>query len=170
MILLSLAGALIAGMYGVLHDQITFTISSEYFTHFKFYQFQYADFGLPERVLTAEIGFLATWWVGFFGVWFLARRLMPGQSRQRAFKQIVFGFVVMGLAAILSGVLGYAYGLACGPHADYSRWDLMLSRLQIEQPWAFIRVAYIHNASYLGGLAGFFGALFFIRPHRLIHP
>ena len=169
MIALSLAGALVAGLYGILHDQITFTISSEYFTHFKFYQFRYADFGFPERVLTAEIGFLATWWVGFFGVWFLSRRLLPGQPRNRAFKQILVGFVVMGLAAIISGVIGYAYGLAYGPQADYSRWTLMLNRLQIEQPWAFVRVAYIHNASYLGGIVGLAGALLFIRPYRLSH-
>ena len=29
-------GALIAGAYGILHDQITYAISPEYFTQFKF--------------------------------------------------------------------------------------------------------------------------------------
>ena len=66
-------GAVLAGLYGILHDEITYTISPEYFTRLKFYQFDYADFGLPPRVLVAEIGFLATWWVGFFAAWFLAR-------------------------------------------------------------------------------------------------
>ncbi len=167
MIGLSLAGSLVAGVYGILHDQLTYTISPEYFTSFKFYQFDYADFGFSERVLTAEIGFLATWWVGFFCVWFLSRRLLPGQPRAHACKQIAAGFAIMGLASIFFGVIGCLYGLAQGPEADYSRWTVMLTRLRIEQPWAFIRVAYIHNASYLGGILGFFAALFAIRPQRL---
>lgn len=29
----------IAGLYGVLHDQLTYTIAPEYYTKFKFYQF-----------------------------------------------------------------------------------------------------------------------------------
>ena len=49
-------GAVLAGLYGILHDEITYTISPEYFTRLKFYQFDYADFGLPPRVLVAEIG------------------------------------------------------------------------------------------------------------------
>ena len=54
------AGAILAGLYGVVHDQVTYSISPEYFTRLKFTQFHYADFGLPARVFVAEIGFLAT--------------------------------------------------------------------------------------------------------------
>ena len=32
-------GALIAGLYGVVHDQITYSMSPEYFTRLKFFQF-----------------------------------------------------------------------------------------------------------------------------------
>ncbi len=53
-------GALFAGLYGVVHDEITHSISPEYFTRLKFLQFHYADFGFPPRVFVAEIGFLAT--------------------------------------------------------------------------------------------------------------
>jgi len=57
----SLVGAVMASVYGVMHDQFTYSISPEYFTRLKFLQFQYADFGLPARFFVAEIGFLATW-------------------------------------------------------------------------------------------------------------
>lgn len=70
-------GALIAGGYGVLHDQITYTIGPEYFHNFKFHQFAYADFGFGDRVFATTIGFLATWWVGLFVGWILARRCLP---------------------------------------------------------------------------------------------
>lgn len=65
MISLSIIGALIAGTYGILHDQITYSISSEYFTHLKFYQFEYADFGLHNRFFVTIIGFFSNL-VGWF--------------------------------------------------------------------------------------------------------
>ena len=59
-------GALVAGVYGILHDKDTFSNSPEYFTRFKFEQFRWVDLGLPEWVFVAEMSFLATWWGGFF--------------------------------------------------------------------------------------------------------
>jgi hypothetical protein len=60
---------LIAGLYGSIHDQLTYTISPEYYTKFKFYQFGLYDIGneahLPHpRTAVAVVGFLATWWMG----------------------------------------------------------------------------------------------------------
>ena len=78
-------GALLAGGYGVIHDQITFTIVPEYFHNFKFYQFSYADLGLGDRVFVGCVGFLATWWVGLIVGWILSRRCRPNQSRESRF-------------------------------------------------------------------------------------
>ncbi|WP_271785384.1 hypothetical protein [Aquimarina algiphila] len=50
---------LIAGVYGILHDQISFSISPEYFTKFKFPQFQIGFMGQNQPRLSASI-------VGFF--------------------------------------------------------------------------------------------------------
>ena len=80
---LSVVGALFAGLYGIPHDQVTYSISSDYFTDLKFAQFHYANFGLPRRIFVAEIGFLATWWVGFFAAWFIARLTIPSFPRSR---------------------------------------------------------------------------------------
>lgn len=164
MIALSTLGAVLTGMFGVLHDQVTYTISPEYFINFKFYQFDYVDFGFHDRVFVGLIGFLATWWVGFFCVWFLARRLIPDQPRERAYRQIVTGFLIFCISGILFAAGGYVYGLLRGPEIDYSYWGEMIRRLRIEHPQEFIRVAYIHNASYLGGLTGLILALVLIRP------
>ena len=167
MIAAGLIGAVVAESYGVLHDQVTFTISSEYFTKFKFDQFRYADFGFAERVFVAEIGILATWWVGLFCGWFLARRQIPGQPRIVAWRKIAIGSAIILLCALLSAGAGFGYGLWRGPGAEYSAWRAMLDHLDIEDRWSFIRVAYIHNASYLGGLIGLVLALACIHPKRL---
>ena len=60
---------LIGGLYGILHDQLTYTISPEYYTKFKFYQFGLMDIGneaiFPNtRIEVSAVGFMATWWMG----------------------------------------------------------------------------------------------------------
>lgn len=157
-------GALVAGIYGILHDQVTFSISPEYFTRFKFEQFRWANLGLSDRLFVAEIGFLATWWVGGFCGWFLARRQIPGQTRVVAWQKIMLGCGIIVLSAFLSAAVGNGYGLCRGPNGDYTEWRTMLAYLHVQDQWSFIRVAYIHNASYLGGLIGLILGLICVRP------
>lgn len=157
-------GAIIAGVYGILHDQVTYSIGPEYFTKLKFQQFQYADFGLGDRVFVSCIGFLATWWVGFIIVWFLSRRLIPDQDRGTAYRGIFKGMAIVFAAGILAGAIGYAYGMTLDADTNYEKWQPVFSRLQITDPTGFLRVAYMHNASYLGGFVGFIIALLVIRP------
>jgi hypothetical protein len=47
--------------------------------------------------------------------------------------------------------------------ADYSAWEGLASTLGIVDLPGFVRAAYIHNASYLGGLAGLIAAIIFLR-------
>src|SRR6266702_6007254 len=55
---------ILAGIYGIIHSQISNTVSPEYFTKFKFREFGFADVPLPERVRASMVGFLASWWMG----------------------------------------------------------------------------------------------------------
>jgi hypothetical protein len=54
---LAVMGALIAGAYGILHDQISYTISPEYFTKLKFEQFHYANFWPRGGWVSSPLGF-----------------------------------------------------------------------------------------------------------------
>lgn len=158
-------GALLAGIYGILHDQVTYSISQEYFTRLKFSQFHYANFGLPPRVFVAEIGFLATWWVGFIAGWFIARITVPGFPPDVAFRHTIRGFMIMFSLCLASSIVGYVLGILHG--ADYSGWEALASMLGIINLPGFVRVAYIHNASYLGGLIGLIAALIHLRKTKV---
>jgi len=166
MIGVAIVGGLMAGIYGIVHDQITYAISPEYFTKLKFHQFSYANFGFGDRIFVSTIGFLATWWAGFIAAWFLARRLIPNQPRQAAFRQIRHGFICVLIFCVSFGVLGYVVGLWHGPRADYSSWNWAFEQFDIAEKWPFVRVAYIHNAGYLGALLGLVVALIVIRPQK----
>ena len=69
-------------------------------------------------------------------------------------------------SGLLFGAIGFGYGLWRGPDADYSSWTWAFREFKITDKWSFVRVAYIHNAGYLGGLVGLVVALVAIRPNR----
>ena len=163
----TLAGSLVAGCYGIVHDHIAFSIGPEYFRKFKFHQCSYADLGLGDWVFVSCIGFLGTWWVGLIGGWILARRILSTCSKKTAYQRIYAGFLIVFAAAALAGILGYLYGLWRGPNADYSAWQPALQQYGVSDVWPFMRVAYIHNAGYIGGLVGLLLTYFAIRPGTL---
>ena len=158
----SLTGALIAGIYGIIHDLITYSISPEYFTRLKFKQFYYADFGYSQRVLAATIGFLAAWWVGFFSGWFLCR-----------YKQIknecvsIFGFGKLYLIILSCAFIGSVFGYFIGINqTDYSNWGPFCYELGVNDIKSFVTVAWIHNFGYAGGFIGFLLSIIFIKKQR----
>jgi hypothetical protein len=162
-------GALVAGLYGIVHDEVTYTIAPEYFTRLKFAQFAWANFGLPPRLRVAEIGFLATCWVGFFGVWFLARLMVSTRwSADIVRRHIVMGMLLMLAGALCGAVTGGLLTLEFLAYLglDYSQ---MAAECGVKDVAAFTHVACIHSGSYLGGLACWALAVILIlsvRPHR----
>lgn len=156
-------GAVIAGVYGSLHDQVSYTISPEYFTKLKFPQFTYADFGLPNRMFAAEVGFLATWWVGLIAGWILARKgLAELPPRQRP-RRVARAFVIIAFVGVASGVAGILLGTFVTRGDDLSHWDDWRQALDIVDLRGFVIAAYLHYASYSGGLLGLLLALFDLR-------
>ncbi len=154
-------GALIAGAYGIVHDQLTYTLSHEYFTGFKFFQFKDADprgFFEPDspvgmRVFVGLIGFLATWWVGLFTGWFLARASIRPDASHPGVRELMRHFALVLLSAFLFGIAGFLWG-TWHPGFDGQFSD------------AFARVGHIHNFGYLGALVGLITALILVRRDR----
>jgi hypothetical protein len=156
-------GAVIAGAYGILHDQITFTLSPEYFTRLKFKQFHYADFGLPRRVFVGEIGFLATWWAGFIAGWSMARVTVGVCQPHEMLRRSLRGFLIVVTLAVVAGCSGYFFGIIRPPDPDTSRLAYLAESMDVTDVPAFVRVAYIHNAGYLGGLIGLIIAIVYTK-------
>jgi hypothetical protein len=157
-----LAGALIAGLYGAMHDQVTYSIGPEYFTKMKFFQFRWADLGFPPRVFVSEIGFLASWWVGLIAGWFVARMTVTEESINLALRRAAAAYAIIFGCTVAAAVTAYGLSRLRLAHASDPFWQEVGRQLQLTDPAAFFSVAYIHNGSYLGGALGTLVALFWL--------
>lgn len=150
-------GAVVAAGFGVIHDQVTYSISPEYFTRMKFQQFHLEDSSLPQRMRVAWIGVLATWWVGFIAVWFMGRRLMRSSESGHLLGAVLRGLAGMLLASIILGLAGCWLGPLL--LAGRKGWLDALQAMEVRDPEAFLRVAGIHIGSYAGAGIGFLRAM-----------
>lgn len=164
---ITLSGAACAGLYGILHDQVTYTISAEYFTRFKFFQFAYAEPpGGSSRVFAGVIGFLATFWVGAVLAWSISRVTLLNGRRLPPFREFGIAFVLVFSVSFLVAVGGYFYGEWKRTVGYASGWLVWMDAIGVEDKEAFMTVGYIHNSSYLGGILGTGVALIYLRFSR----
>jgi hypothetical protein len=143
---------LAAGLYGVLHNQISYTVSPEYFTKFKFWQFGMVEVPLPERVRASIIGFLASWWMGIpIGLLVGAAGFIHRGHRQML-RVTLWSMVVTVSFTLLFGLGGLIYGWEQTAHiniADYENWYIPENVVQLRR---YLCAGYMHNSSYLGGV------------------
>ena len=142
-----------AGAFGVLHDQISYTVSNEYFTKFKFLQFRLLDTGVPERIRVAEVGFLASWWMGvplgvLTGVFGFIHS-SPAQMR----KALLWSLLVIIPFTLVFALGGLLYGFSQTAELDLANYSGWFIPPNLQHPRSFICVGYMHNSAYLGGLA-----------------
>jgi hypothetical protein len=144
---------LIAGTYGIIHDQITYAISPEYYSKYKFEQFGLLHSTLPDRAKAGIVGFLASWWMGIpigvivGGLGFIHR------GHWRMFEVTLWSFLLVAGFTLAVGLAGLAYGYyrtASIDLRDYRYWSIPSDVVDLRR---FLCVGYVHNSSYVGGAA-----------------
>ncbi|MBK8465447.1 MAG: hypothetical protein IPL32_06410 [Chloracidobacterium sp.] len=156
--LLVIFGMVVAGMYGAIHNQISYTVSPEYFTKFKFEQFGLLDSDFPERVRASMVGFFASWWMGF-PIGMLIGLL--GFIQKGSHRMLLISLQATGIAVVFTLVfglcgLGYGFIQTSAIHiADYQNWFIPSNVVDLR---GFLCAGYMHNSAYLGGLISIFVA------------
>jgi hypothetical protein len=146
-----------AGIYGILHDQVTASISPEYFTRFKFIQFH---IGPSEsfRLGVTIVGFYAAWRAGaLIGlVLGLTGFIFPDHKTMK--KALSRSLLLVLAITVLVGCCSFIYGKYI---QDPSRitWRLPDG---LQDKSSFILAGNIHNFSYLGSVAGLLGGLIYL--------
>lgn len=162
MLTIATFGAVAAAVYGVVNDQITYTISPEYFTRLKFEQFAWADLGLPRRVFVAQIGVLASWGVGLVGGWFVARAAVDSEMNVIHRPLVARAFAIVAVVTLASGLLGWMLGRVVVATTDLAPWQVYRDSLRLRDLPSFVVVAYIHNTTYLGAAVGIIAAVLYV--------
>lgn len=165
LIIVILLSPLIGGLYGMLHDQITYTISEEYYTKFKFFQF-----GIPEyfrdRFGVSIVGFLATWWMGLpigiiIGLTGLIQKDYKSMTKAtvKAFLVAIILTLVVPLIAV--SIWFVAVWFQVSPSEGYviNLPDFVPDNERVINGISFYAVGLIHNFSYLGGIVGLIGGV-----------
>lgn len=142
---------LFAGMYGAIHNQISYTVAPEYFTQFKFHQFHIAE-GTPERIGAAIVGWNAAWWMGIvIGIILIPYGLVI-RGNANYFWAMICVFLVVTITTLVVGLGALAiafFVLDADNVGDISRYGN-----EMTDDVAFARAGTMHNFSYLGGLIG----------------
>lgn len=154
---------LLSGLYGIIHDQITYSISQEYFTKFKYQQFGFdpVRFG-GHRATVALIGFLASWWMGIFIGILLGLTGLIFHHHKIMRRAIINGIRVIFVTSILFAVIGFLWGKYYLIKTGVN-WSLPDGLTDTNN---FIIVGSIHNFSYLGAVAGILLAIIYMVRRR----
>ncbi|WP_185147032.1 hypothetical protein [Pseudochryseolinea flava] len=158
-VVIVLFASLLGGVYGVVHDQLTYTVSHEYYTKFKFHQFALVNDGAHDippnaRVLVSIVGFLATWWMGTFIGIILGAIALIFPTWQEMARVAIKAFSLTMVVAFVTGIVGLAYGyfvLGTQSPSAFEHWYLPNN---LDDFRSFIAVGSMHNFSYLGGVLG----------------
>jgi ABC-type dipeptide/oligopeptide/nickel transport system permease component len=171
-LLIAISAALFAGIYGIIHDQITYSISPEYYTKFKFIQFNIVNENDVDkikypRIFVAIVGFLATWWFGLILGIILGIVGLVHKDFKTMYKISIKSILIAVSITFLVGILGLFYGkfyLANFPKSEFKNWYIPENLIDFKN---FISVGSMHNFSYFGGIIGLiFGIIYSIKSKK----
>jgi hypothetical protein len=155
---LLIIACLSAGLYGVFHNQISYTVSPEYFHKFKFIQFAISD-ALPGRIGVSIVGWEASWWMGILiGIPIIPTgMILPG--RKVFFTKVIHSFAVVAMTTFFVGFTALLSSFVL-----ISEGDLLLEWCpeEIVDKVAFTRAGMMHSFSYLGGLLGILSGIIYL--------
>ncbi|HVD97624.1 MAG TPA: hypothetical protein VNB90_05415 [Cytophagaceae bacterium] len=148
LVLLSiLLAIMIAGVYGALYDQITFSISNEFFTQMRFARLGIVEGDVNTRWEVAKIGFVNTWSVGLVLGSILSLIGLLHADNKKMFYTTLQAFLIALGTGFLLGMIAYFFS---APSENVSEG------VNIVDQKAFNKVLSMNNYSYNGAIIGMF--------------
>ena len=140
-----------AALFGVVHDQISYTVSHEYFTRFKFLQFGLLNPEIPERVRVAIVGIQASWWMGVpLGVMCGLAGFVQRTARDMRLALLCSLPTILGFALVFA-LCGLVYGYFQTRVVDLQNYPGWFIPRGLKDPRRFLCAGYMHDSAYIGG-------------------
>jgi len=157
-VLIVVVAVFVAGLYGIAHNQVSYTVAPEYFTKFKFRQFSFVDTPFPERVRASMVGFLASWWMGIPIGLLVGVAGFIHRGARRMLRVSLWSILVTVAFTLLFGLVGLLYGYIQTTHVDVAEYRGWFIPDDVTDLRRFLCAGYMHNSSYLGGVLAIFVA------------
>ena len=152
-ILISLVfcGTLISCLYGIIHDQITYTISSEFYDLIRF-----PSLGISSEAArwgVVQIAIINSWKIGFIISLILSCAGLIHFNNRKIIKFTLESFLVVVITAVGTTCLGILVGF-------FNQFHETKLAETVVQKSNFLLVQSIHNYTYIGGLIGMFVGIY----------
>ena len=166
LILVALIASAIAGIYGVINDQITFTISSEYYTKYIFLQYNLVQVEgdsriIHPRILVVLVTFFSTWWFPLTSGLIIVIFNLIQNTWQKLFKTSFLAIMIAILITIISEIIGLIVGFLIFAKLpkSYFIWCFIPENLQNFDN--YISVGSMEVFSFIGGILGLLVGIFY---------
>lgn len=148
-ILLLTLSVLVAGLFGALHNQLSYSVGASYFLDIKFPQFGISE-SWQNRVGASLVGWRASWWMGLvLGVPVFGLGLLCLDRPARLRAAGITALIVAIMLTLGGAMLGLTLGMIAPSVAD----ALPLPQ-GLTDPDGFLRAALMHEGSYVGAILG----------------
>lgn len=154
---LLIAACVVAAAYGAIHNQISYTVSPEFFHLGLFDRCMIPD-GLRNRAGASLVGVFTTWWMGLVTGTpvMLLGLILPGWKAY--VKHSLFAVVLVVTTAMVVGLIGLSAGFLV---VNVSNAPTYLGVAPEDAVW-MCRASLMHTCGYLGGVVGLFLAVVYL--------
>ena len=150
MILIILLAILFASIFGALHNQLSYSVSNEFFEEYLFGNFGVNEWGIQnERLKASIIGVLGSYWVGLY-LGILYAIIYVFLKTNQNLKNILSAISLNLMVAFIGSIVGYILAHFFIPQENTG----VFIDFGIQRPQNYIEAAYMNTGSYY---AGFFG-------------
>ena len=147
-----------ASLFGAIHNQISYSVSDEFFKDFLFGNFGINDWELNNNRLEASVvGILGSYWVGLIlGIVYSIVYIFLKSIN--SFKNIINAISFNILFTFLGSLVGYIVARFFVPLKYSGVW----MDFGTQEPERYIEAAYMHSGSYFGGIIGLLFGIFYL--------
>jgi len=148
---------IIASLFGAIHNQISYSVSSEFFKDFLFGNFGVYDWEINnDRISASLVGILGSYWVGLilgiiYSIIFLLLKI------ENNFKNILNAILINIGFAFLGSLIAYIISKFIGIENSGVFMDF-----GTQHPQNYIEAVYMHNGSYYGGIVGLIAGIIYL--------
>lgn len=149
---------LVASIFGAIHNQVSYSISSEFFQNYLFGKFGINEWGISSDITKASIvGIIGTYWVGaILGIIYSIIYLFLNVENkfQIIIKSIFINILVSIIGSLFAFLIAYFF-ISPEKSGVFMDFGTMY-------PKKYIEAAYMHTGSYYGGVLGLFLGITFL--------